>query len=65
MGLNFVFDIFWNESNDGKHYMQELLCGQYPYAINVEDLTQNHFSQSERTLQEKCVWGFLTCPSPW
>jgi len=23
--------------------MQELLCGQDPYAINVEDLTQNHF----------------------
>jgi hypothetical protein len=22
--------------------MQELLRGQYPYAINVEDLTQNH-----------------------
>jgi len=23
--------------------MQELLCGQYPYAINVEDLAQDHF----------------------
>jgi hypothetical protein len=23
--------------------MQELLCGQYLYAINVEDLAQDHF----------------------
>lgn len=36
-------DIFWSESNDQKHCMQELLCGQNQYASNVDDPTQNHF----------------------
>ncbi len=41
--VKWQFYIFWNESNDRKHSMQELLCGQYPYAINVKDLAQDHF----------------------
>jgi hypothetical protein len=36
-------DIFWNESNEQEHYMQDLLGGQDLYAIKVDDLTQNHF----------------------
>jgi hypothetical protein len=36
-------DIFWNESKDQKHCVQELPCGQDPYAINVDDSIPNHF----------------------